>query len=47
MTAVVGEKLFLLHPLLLLLLLLLLLPVFFQYQLPNLRILFLKRNFIS
>jgi hypothetical protein len=45
MTVVVGEKLFLLHPLLLLLLLLL--PVFFQYQLPNLRVLFLKRNFIT
>jgi hypothetical protein len=43
MTAVVGEKLFLLHPLLLLLLL----PVFFQYQLPNLRVLFLKRKFTS
>jgi hypothetical protein len=46
MTVVVGEKPFLLHPLLLLLLLLLL-PVFFQYQLPNLRGLFLKRNFIN
>jgi hypothetical protein len=45
MTVVVGEKLFLLHSLLLLLLLLL--PVFFQYQLPNLRVLFLKRNFIT
>jgi hypothetical protein len=41
MTAVVGEKPFLLHPLLLLLLLL---PVFFQYQLPNLPF-FLKRKF--
>jgi hypothetical protein len=40
MTVVVGEKPFLLHPLLLLLLLLL--PVFFRYQLPNLRVLFLK-----
>jgi hypothetical protein len=38
MTVVVGEKLFLLHPLLLLLL-----PVFFQYQLTNLRVLFFKR----
>lgn len=41
MTVVVGEKLFLLQPLLLLL------PVFFQYQLPNLGVLFLKRKFIS
>jgi hypothetical protein len=44
MTVVIGEKPFLLQPLLLLLLLL---PVFFQYQLPNIRGLFLKRNFIN